>query len=53
MTSEISSMMNFIELGTSEIIPERSELLAILNTNEELAEAPQPDAIKTSLERQE
>ncbi|KAI0190821.1 SNF2 family N-terminal domain-containing protein [Astrocystis sublimbata] len=51
MTSEISSIMNITELGSSEIIPERSELLAILNANEELAETPQPDAIKTSLER--
>ncbi|KAI0183059.1 SNF2 family N-terminal domain-containing protein [Xylaria flabelliformis] len=51
MTSEINRSLNFMELGTPEILPERSELLAILNTNEELAEAPQPDAIKTSLER--
>ncbi|KAI8950617.1 SNF2 family N-terminal domain-containing protein [Xylaria longipes] len=51
MTSEINSIMNSMELGAPEIIPERPELLAILNTNEELAEAPQPDAIKTSLER--
>ncbi|KAI0876954.1 SNF2 family N-terminal domain-containing protein [Hypoxylon argillaceum] len=51
MTSEINSMVNPIELGAPEIIPERSELLAILNTNEELSETPQPEAIKTSLER--
>ncbi|KAI1748343.1 SNF2 family N-terminal domain-containing protein [Xylaria castorea] len=51
MTSEINSSLDFMELGTPEILPERSELLAILDTNEELAEAPQPDAIKTSLER--
>ncbi|KAI0452313.1 hypothetical protein F5B21DRAFT_506333 [Xylaria acuta] len=44
--------MNSMELGTPETIPEWSELLAIY-TNEELVEALQPDAIKTSLERQE
>ncbi|KAI0466179.1 SNF2 family N-terminal domain-containing protein [Xylaria cf. heliscus] len=51
MTSEINSIVNPMELGTPEIIPERSELLAILDTNEELVEEPQPNAIKTSLER--
>ncbi|KAI3340580.1 SNF2 family N-terminal domain-containing protein [Ustulina deusta] len=51
MTSEISSMVNATELGAPELMPERFELLAILNTNEELPEAPQPEAIRTSLER--
>ncbi|RWA04745.1 hypothetical protein EKO27_g10360 [Xylaria grammica] len=53
MTSEINSIMNAIELGAPELIPERSELLAILNTIEELPEAQQPEAIRTTLERQE
>ncbi|KAI1273078.1 SNF2 family N-terminal domain-containing protein [Xylaria sp. FL0933] len=52
MTSEISSMTETITgPGVAELMPERSELLAILNTNEELLEAPQPEAIRTSLER--
>ncbi|TGJ82686.1 hypothetical protein E0Z10_g6083 [Xylaria hypoxylon] len=53
MTSEINISMNAIELGAPELIPERSELLAILDTNEELPETQQPEAIKTSLKRQE
>ncbi|KAI0421832.1 SNF2 family N-terminal domain-containing protein [Xylaria grammica] len=51
MTSEINSIMNTIELDAPELIPERSELLAILNTIEELPEAQQPEAIRTTLER--
>jgi hypothetical protein len=51
MTSEINSTMTVLGTTTSEILPERSELLAILNTSEELPEAPQPEAIKTVLER--
>ncbi|KAI1353446.1 SNF2 family N-terminal domain-containing protein [Xylaria sp. FL0043] len=52
MTSEISSMTRSITgPGGAELMPERSELLAFLDTNEELLEAPQPEAIRTSLER--
>jgi hypothetical protein len=52
MTSAINSP-NPLELMTLESVPEHSELLAILNTNEDLPEALQPDAIQTPLERQE
>ncbi|KAI3324876.1 SNF2 family N-terminal domain-containing protein [Xylariaceae sp. AK1471] len=51
MTSEINGMVNTMETATLEFMPERSDLLAILDTNEELPEARQPDAIKTLLER--
>ncbi|KAI0533636.1 SNF2 family N-terminal domain-containing protein [Xylaria digitata] len=49
MTSEIDNVMSAIELDAAEFIPERPELLTILDTNEELPEAQQPDALRTSL----
>ncbi|KAI0400766.1 SNF2 family N-terminal domain-containing protein [Xylaria palmicola] len=51
LTSQVNCMMGAAGMGTLELMPERAELLAVLNTEDDLPEAPQPDAIKTSLER--
>ena len=51
LTSELTLQGTSLAAFNLEEAPQHPDLLAILNSQEDLPEAPQPDAIQTNLER--